>query len=121
MSEDEAVPECLACGTCCFSTLDRYVPIDGDDHARLGDAAESWVTWIGNRAYMRMEDGHCAALRIDADARRFVCTIYDARPRTCRDLARGSPECAGERATKSERPAVFLRRRDASKPGEREG
>ena len=24
------LPECLACGTCCFSTLERYVPVAGD-------------------------------------------------------------------------------------------
>jgi Fe-S-cluster containining protein len=103
-------PECLACGTCCFSTLDRYVPVSGDDYARLGDAAETLVTWIGHRAYLRMEDGHCAALAIDASAGRFVCTVYEARPATCRELARGSPECAGERATKGERPLIALRR-----------
>jgi Fe-S-cluster containining protein len=108
MTDGDDTPQCLACGACCFSRLDRYVPVDGDDHARLGDAAEELVTWIGNRAYMRMEDGHCAALRVDREARRFVCTVYEARPRTCRDLARGSPECAGERATKGERPLIAL-------------
>jgi uncharacterized protein len=30
----------------------------------------------------------------------FFCTIYERRPQICRDLARGSPECEGERATK---------------------
>jgi Fe-S-cluster containining protein len=102
-------PECLACGTCCFSTLSRYVPVTGDDYARLGDLATTLVEWEENRAYMRIEDGHCAALRVDLAQRQFVCTVYEARPETCRALARGSPECAGERATKGERPVVALR------------
>jgi Fe-S-cluster containining protein len=102
-------PECLACGTCCFSTLRRYVPVTGDDYARLGEAATELVVWEENRAYMRIADGHCAALRVDVARRELVCTVYDTRPETCRALARGSPECAGERATKGERPVVALR------------
>ncbi len=102
-------PECLACGACCFSTLSRYVPVTGDDYERLGDAASTLVAWNENRAYMRIEDGHCAALDIDAAGRRFVCTAYELRPAVCRELARGSPACDGERATKGERPLVALR------------
>ena len=99
----EDAPACLDCGTCCFSTLDTYVRVTGDDYARLGDRAEALTTFVGNRAFMRMIDGHCAALRVDPVARRFACTVYDARPATCRDLARGSPECLGEIATKGDR------------------
>ncbi len=103
-------PECLACGTCCFSRLETYVPVTGDDHARLGERAGELVVFDGHRAFMRMDDGHCAALRVDADASAFVCTVYDARPETCRALARGSRECDGERATKAERPPLALAR-----------
>ena len=100
--------DCLACGTCCFSTLDTYVRVTGDDHARLGEAADRLVVFSGNRAYMRMEGGRCAALAVEGE--RFVCTVYEARPETCRDLARGSPECLGEIATKGDRPLLALRR-----------
>ena len=112
MNAAEPVPECLACGTCCFSTLERYVPVSGDDYTRLGEHAEGLVNWIGNRAYLRMEDGRCAALRIDArgDGGRFVCSAYEVRPEICRELERGSPACAGERATKADRPVAALRR-----------
>jgi Fe-S-cluster containining protein len=101
--------ECLECGACCFSTLETYVRVTGDDHARLGERADELVEWRGNRAYMKMKDGHCAALAVVS--RRFVCTIYEARPQTCRDLARGSPECHGERATKGDRALLALARR----------
>ncbi len=82
------------------------MPVSGDDYARMGDRAEELTVFLGNRAYLRMVEGRCAALRVEPQARRFVCTIYEARPQTCRELARGSPQCLGEIATKSERPGL---------------
>ena len=88
-------PDCLACGACCCSPAAHYVPVTGDDWTRLGDEADRWVTWTDNRAYMRMVDGHCAALIIetDADGPAYTCQVYEQRPQICRDLARGSPTC----------------------------
>jgi hypothetical protein len=107
---DALVPECLACGTCCFSRDERYVRVTGEDWARLGEDAERVAHFVGHRAFMRMNatDGCCGALAIDVAAGRFFCTIYEVRPTACRDLARGSAECAGERATKAGRPAAAL-------------
>jgi hypothetical protein len=79
----------------------------GDDYDRLGARAADLVAWQGNRAYMRMDQGRCAALVVSSGGR-FLCSIYDARPQTCRDLARGSRECEGERATKGDRPRLAL-------------
>lgn len=97
--------DCLRCGVCCFSPSDRFVRVTGDDWARLGDAAERLAHFIGNHAYMKMAQGHCAALdvrpRSDGETE-FFCTAYEIRPQVCRDLARGSPECEGERAKKSQ-------------------
>src|SRR5580704_7608597 len=106
-----AVPQCLACGVCCFSRLETYVRVTGDDYERLGDRAEELVRFDGHRAYMRMADGHCAALRVDRSSRELVCSAYDTRPQTCRDLARGSGACLGELATKRRRPLLALGRR----------
>lgn len=107
---------CLRCGVCCFSELDTYVRVTGDDWTRLGAEAGQIAQFIGHRAYLRMHDGHCAALAIRHDAAgapEFFCTIYDRRPQVCRDLARGSPECAGEMAMKgarvAARPALTIR------------
>lgn len=76
--------------------------VTGNDHQRLGPDAEQWVQWQNNRAFMRMTDGHCAALELQpgANGPQFVCTIYDQRPQTCRDLARGSPQCEADWSTK---------------------
>lgn len=105
----KVVPECLACGACCFSRLETYVAVTGDDHERLGDRADELVRFEGNRAYMRMTDGHCAALFVDKITKQFFCGAYEARPQICRDLARGSSACAGEIETKSDRPLIALR------------
>jgi Fe-S-cluster containining protein len=104
------LPECLRCGACCFSTLERYAPVTGDDYSRLGDHAEENVRFIGNRAFMRLVDGHCRALRVDG-AGQFACSVYEQRPEICRELQRGSPACAGERALKGDRPLTALRTR----------
>lgn len=76
--------------------------VTGDDWSRLGDHAERLAVWNNNRAFLRMEHGHCAALVIEtqADGPQFVCSIYAQRPQTCRDLARGSPQCEADWATK---------------------
>lgn len=103
-------PSCLRCGACCFSTLDSYVRVSGDDYTRLGEQAERVTSFVGNRCYMRMHDGHCAALVVDAEGS-FVCTIYAERPDTCRDLARESQQCEAEREQKAERPLVLRAKR----------
>jgi Fe-S-cluster containining protein len=100
-------PPCLECGTCCFSNLETSVRVTGDDYERLGDSAEGLVHFVGNRAYMRSAEGHCAALRIELSGR-FVCSVYETRPDACRDLERASPQCAGELFTKAGRPLARL-------------
>jgi hypothetical protein len=83
------------------------VRVTGDDWRRLDDKAEGLAAFIEHRAYMRMTEGHCAALEIRCSpggAAEFFCTIYERRPQICRDLARGSPECAGERGGRDNAP-----------------
>ena len=82
----------------------------GDDYSRLGELAESLVRFEGTRAYMRLLDGHCAALEIDVDSGRFVCVAYARRPQVCRDLERGGGACQAEREAKAPRPLLALRR-----------
>jgi hypothetical protein len=93
------------------------VRVMGDDYERLGEAAEDLVHFVGNRAYMRLAEGHCAALRVELSGR-FVCTVYETRPDACRDLERESPQCAGELFTKVGRASerlVALRTRHGSR------
>lgn len=106
----DEVPPCLDCGTCCFSTLPTYVRVTGADHERLGERADELAHFIGNRAYMRMADGHCGALRVEPLSGQFLCAAYAIRPDTCRELARSSGACLGEIDSKGDRPLLALRR-----------
>lgn len=103
--------DCIRCGTCCFSESERHARVTGDDYERLGADAETLVEFLGNQAFMRLSReggvGHCAALVLGADGT-FTCSIYERRPQVCRDLERGSGACAGEIATKGERPKRAL-------------
>ena len=103
-----SVPSCLRCGTCCFSQLPNYVRVTGADHARLGAQADALTHFDGNRCYMNMLDGHCAALTLDSITRQFICSVYETRPGTCRELSRGSPACLAEIHEKGERPSVLI-------------
>lgn len=85
--------------------------VTGDDWARLGPEAGERAHFIGHRAFMRMRDGHCAALEIRRrpnGTSDFYCTLYDRRPQVCRTLERGSPECWGELDAKSVRVAQAI-------------
>jgi hypothetical protein len=103
--------DCRRCGVCCFSSLPTYVPVTGADWSRLGDAAERLAHFIGHRAFMRMGADRCAALVVAptaGSAVEFSCSVYEQRPQACRDLARGSPQCAGEITTKAMRVAAAV-------------
>jgi len=104
----EVVCACLDCGACCFSKLANYVRVNGSDHARIGVGVDDLTHFDGNRCYMNMFEGHCAALVADVVTSQFVCSIYATRPDTCRDLERGSPACQGEIHEKAERPLLLL-------------
>ncbi len=96
-----AAPECQACAACCFAPHDEHVRVTGADHARLApDEQERLTVWLGNRVFLRMEDGHCAALVVQHGA--WACSIYERRPQLCRDLARGGPACEHEVAARYE-------------------
>ncbi len=113
------VPECVECGTCCFSRTPDYLRVMGIDHDRLGEEAERLVRFIGNRAYMKMQEGHCAALIYEPTKKQFLCSVYERRPDVCRWLERGSGQCNAERVEKADRPLTLVRSgRDGSALGE---
>ncbi len=107
---DASLPACLECGACCFSTLPEAVRVTGDDHDRLGDDdAARFAVFIGHRCYMRIEDGHCAALEVTPEGA-FACRVYARRPEVCRAVERASPACNAERWEKLDRTVVALAR-----------
>ena len=104
----EGVPACLDCGTCCFSTLPEYLRVFGIDLDRMDDRAQALTHFIGNRCYMKMVKGHCAALEVEPSSGRFVCSAYEQRPDVCRALERASPQCSAEIHEKGNRPRALL-------------
>jgi len=48
----------------------------------------------GSMTMARLDDGWCSAL----DRNTMSCTIYENRPKICRDLKMGGNECITERA-----------------------
>ena len=102
------VPECTACGACCFSTLPEYIRVWGIDLDRMDDRAQSFTHFLGNRCYLRLDEGHCAALVLDPVGKRYLCSIYEMRPDCCRALERGSGACNADRHEKSERPLIAM-------------
>lgn len=102
--------DCQRCGVCCFSESAEYVWVMGYDWTRLGEDADRLAHFIGNRAFMRMTEGHCTALairQVPGEETVFSCTIYDRRPEICRALERGSPECLGDLETKAAQVAAI--------------
>jgi hypothetical protein len=88
------------------------VPVSGADWSRLGANAERLAGFLGDRAFMRMTNGHCAALEIrsaQSGPLEFAGGVYADRPQVCRDLARGAAACAAEIELKAARVAALLR------------
>jgi|UniRef100_UPI00404B818D uncharacterized protein len=111
MEPTPPIAGCQACGACCFSQLPTFVRLSGDDWTRLGPETDRVAHFIGNRAFMRLDGGHCAALRIGRDStgkRAFFCTVYENRPEICRNLDRGSPACLAELELKAGRAEIAI-------------
>lgn len=96
-------------GRVVFSETPQYLRVFGRDYERLGEEAERLVHFIGNRAFLRLQGGHCAALTVDPVSARFSCSIYERRPDVCRSLERGSGHCAAEREHKFAHALAVLR------------
>jgi Fe-S-cluster containining protein len=104
---DEDESPCSNCGACCFSRNVRYVRVSGDDYERLADTADSMTVFFENRCYLRMNDGHCAALSVTEQGQ-FFCSIYEKRPAICREISPGDPQCQAEVQQKSARATAAL-------------
>ncbi len=80
----------------------------GCDWDRFDDRARGFAHFLGNRVYMRLEEGRCAALVVEAAGPSFVCSIYEVRPDVCRSLERGSGACRADRHETAERPLLAV-------------
>jgi Fe-S-cluster containining protein len=76
------VPPCAGCGSCCHLVVELVPGVD--------DVPEAMVVEHGGvRCMDQRGSGACVAL----DPVTRLCTIYERRPRTCRDFNRGEDLC----------------------------
>lgn len=94
--QEDGLPDCKGCGGCCF--MDFNVALTDEDIVRL--PAEfydpmptqkyEYTHWMKTKE----EPGyrtHCIAF----DPHNRVCTIYENRPKKCREFPRRHPCCTG--------------------------
>ena len=91
-SEATTLPDtevtCANCEACCCKLEVLLISETGVPENFI--AIDKW----GGRTMARLEDGWCAAL----DRNTLMCTIYEKRPKICRDLEMGENECISIRA-----------------------
>lgn len=94
---EEYEAKCQTCGLCCCHPLTK-----ADEPSELSYFATQEVTyrwWHGYEQtdkeegyWMRMEDGHCIALEGEL-GNQVSCSIYNDRPKVCRQFEAGSESC----------------------------
>jgi Fe-S-cluster containining protein len=90
---DSDTEVCFSCGACCFGP-ENYVQVFDEDLENLTADQVARLTVSSTLPadprkpggsepgrFMRMENGHCAAL--DRSGGKFRCSIYAARPMVC--------------------------------------
>lgn len=115
-AQGEVPADCVGCGTCCFSQHQGYVQVFPEDVERMGPEARLLVEGEDGKRAMRMVENHCAALVVDPDAMTFRCSIYEERPKVCREFEHHGDRCKGHLLYKRRLPIVSadtLRRRRA--------
>ncbi|MGF1468499.1 MAG: YkgJ family cysteine cluster protein [Sandaracinaceae bacterium] len=87
--------DCHRCGACC---REAYTTVELGPRERLVRRHPELVEERDGRLSVRRSGRRCAALEGagDPDAP-FTCRVYEDRPRTCREFARGSASCLDAR------------------------
>ena len=106
---DAEIPDCMTCGACCAA----FVVVDAEN----ADIPEDKV-WIvqslrngsepGGR-FIRRREGDLACAGLEGRVGdRVNCTIYDARPKMCREFEAGSDRCHAVRRAFGIEPFLTL-------------
>ena len=92
----EAALDCQTCGACCRAA---YHSVEVSRRDPVVKAQPQFVVDRGTYLEILRSGDRCAALaggtfdHGKSQATRYHCTIYDDRPRTCRDFTLGSEHC----------------------------
>lgn len=95
--EDDPPPEsCDGCSACCMELPRGLPPIERGDLGRLSHeaAGEYWAA-VTQRSFSTRPTERLPCVWLDLESRR--CRRYGERPRVCRDLKMGGPECVSFR------------------------
>jgi hypothetical protein len=84
----ERALDCMACGACCRAA---YHSVEIGRRERVVAAHPELVVDRGSYVELARAGDRCAALA--GGPTRYHCTIYDDRPKTCRDFTVGSEHC----------------------------
>ncbi len=96
--------DCQRCGACCYGP-EAYVALAETDLLRMSRTTRArYVVRRGERRYLKMLHGRCAALR--ARQGHFSCRIYGERPRPCHVVEAGSRECLDARRRRGVDPTA---------------
>jgi Fe-S-cluster containining protein len=76
------LPACAGCGSCCHLVVQLTPGIDD---------IPGWLTVEHDGVACMDQRGNGACVALDPLTR--LCTIYERRPKTCRDFARGEALC----------------------------
>jgi len=90
----EAALDCQTCGACCRAA---YHSVEVSRRDPVVKAQPQLIVDRGSYLEIRRSGDRCAALAgglvEHGTTTRYHCTIYDDRPRTCRDFTLGSAHC----------------------------
>jgi hypothetical protein len=87
--------DCLSCGACC---REAYHAVEISSRDAVNRAYPELVVVEATHRKLRREGSRCSALiggRTSKEA--YSCSIYEDRPRTCRDFTLGSENCLDAR------------------------
>jgi len=91
----EPAVDCRTCGACC---REAYHSVTVSLRDPVVWQEPDLIVRHGARFEIRREGTRCAALEVDnAPAPRYGCTIYENRPRPCREFAAGGRHCLDAR------------------------
>ena len=87
--------DCQTCGACC---REAYHAVDISPRDSILKQHPELVVIADNHRKLKRDGNRCAALNGGYDPLgRYVCSVYDQRPKTCRDFSRGSANCLDAR------------------------
>jgi len=89
----EPVVDCQRCGACC---REAYHSVTVSMRDPVVWQEPQLIVRHGARFEIRREGARCAALSIAPESR-YACTIYEHRPRPCREFAAGGRHCLDAR------------------------